>query len=388
MTGQRRKICVITGTRAEFGLLKPVMEKIHASDLLELQVIATGMHLLPEHGSTVSEIESANLPVHSRIPMIVSGDDKPAMTLSIGLGIISFTQVFSRLNPDIVLVLGDRFEIFSAAIAASFSGHVVAHMSGGDTLQAGYDEYVRHSLTKISHIHFPSTKNSAERIMRLGENPDRIFVVGSTALDTILNKKLPSRADLREKYPLLPDHEFALVIQHPISTDHLLAGRQMEITLNAIQESGLRIIVIYPNNDPGGRRIIEVIDQYQEQYPGQILAFKSLPFEDYLGMLGIASVMVGNSSSGIIESSSFHLPVVNIGDRQKGRERADNIIDVPHDKNAIKNAINTALYDETFRNIVFKSKNPYGDGHASERIVDILSRIEITPDIFKKKITY
>ena len=202
---KRRKICVITGTRAEFGLLIPVMEKIRNSDSLELQVIVTGMHLLPEYGETVSEISRNGIPIDARVPMIVSGNDKTAMSLSIGLGIISFTQALNDLNPDIVLVLGDRFEIFSASIAASFSGRVVAHISGGDTLQAGYDEYVRHAITKISHIHFPSTERSAERIVKMGEEPPNIFIVGSTALDTIVNKKLPSKNDLCSKYGLFLD---------------------------------------------------------------------------------------------------------------------------------------------------------------------------------------
>ena len=385
---KRRKICVITGTRAEFGLLKSVMEKIRNSDSLELQVIVTGMHLLPEYGETVLEISRNGILIDARVPMIVSGDDKTAMSLSIGLGIISLTQALNDLNPDIVLVLGDRFEIFSASIAASFSGRVVAHISGGDALQAGYDEYVRHAITKISHIHFPSTGQSAERIIKMGENPKNIFIVGSTALDTIVNKKLPSKNDLCSKYGLLIDQDFVLVIQHPISTEPLQAQEQMETTLNSILELGLRMVVIYPNNDPGGKMIIDVIDQYKEKNPSQIMAYKSIPFEDYLGIMKIASVMVGNSSSGIIESSSFHIPVVNIGDRQKGRERSCNVVDAPYEKDKIKHAIKTALYDEKFRESVFKCTNPYGNGHASERIVEVLSSVEINTDLFKKKINY
>ena len=385
---KKRKICVITGTRAEFGLLKPVMDKIQRSDSLKLQVIVTGTHLLPEYGETISDILKTGIPVDARVPITVSGDDKTAMSLSIGMGVISFTQALNDLNPDIVLVLGDRFEIFSAAIAASFSGRVVAHLSGGDTLQAGYDEYVRHAITKICHIHFPSTEQSAERIAKMGEKTQNIFVVGSTALDTIINRILPSKKDLCNKYGSFFNQDFALVIQHPISPEPAQARKQMEITCDSILEFGLRMVVIYPNNDPGGKRIIDTIDYYKEKNPDQILAYKNISFEDYLGIMKIASVMVGNSSSGIIESSSFHLPVINIGDRQKGRERSCNVIDVPHNKNKIKKGIKTALYDEKFRNQILNCPNPYGDGHASERIVKILSRIDINSDLLKKKITY
>lgn len=385
---KRKKVCVITGTRAEFGLLLPVMKKIQDSDSLELQVIVTGMHLLPEYGKTVSEISRNGIAIDACIPMTVAGDDNTAMSLSIGLGIISFTPILKKLNPDIVLILGDRFEIFSAAVAASFGGYLVAHLSGGDTLQAGYDEYVRHAITKISHIHFPSTEQSAKRIIKLGENPKNVFVVGSTALDTIVHQKLPSKKKLLEKYGLSTDQDFVIVIQHPVSTEPDIADQQMRITFDSLIELGLKMLVIYPNNDPGGLKIINVIDQYRQNYPGLILAYKSIPFEDFLGLLKSASVMIGNSSSGIIESASFHLPVINIGDRQKGRERSTNVIDTPYDKQKIKQAVNFALLNEDFKKSLLNCTNPYGDGNASQRIVDILSHISITPDIFKKKITY
>jgi len=385
---KRRKICVITGTRADFGILKPVMEKIRCSDSLELQVIVTGMHLLPEYGETVSEISRFGIPIDARVPMIVSGNDKTSMSLSIGLGVISFTQALNDLDPDIVLVLGDRFEIFSAAIAAAFSGRVLAHISGGDSLQAGYDEYARHAITKISHIHFPSTKLSARRIIKMGEDPKNVFIVGSTALDTILNKKLPSKNVLHKKYGLPTDKEFALVVQHPISTDPSESREQMKTTLDSILELDLQMIVIYPNNDPGGNLIIEMINQYAEKYPNKVMSYKNIPFEDYLGIMKIASVMVGNSSSGIIESSSFHLPVVNIGNRQKGRECSCNVLDVPHDKEKIKKAIKKAMNDKKFRELVKNCKNPYGDGHASEQIIEMLSNIKIHQDLLKKKIMY
>lgn len=384
---KRRTVCLITGTRAEFGLLKPVMMRIRESDNLSLQVIATGMHLLPEYGNTVSEISRNGIPISARVPMIVSGNDKTSMTLSIGLGIISFTQVLNDLDPDIVLVLGDRFETFAAAVAASFSGRVVAHMAGGDTLQAGYDEYVRHAITKISHIHFPATDASAERIIRMGEERKNVFITGSTALDTINHLELPPPEKIRKKYHL-EEKDFILVVQHPISTDPTLSREQMRTTLDAILELGYQMLVLYPNNDPGGAEIIEVINNYEKSSPDKIHAYRSIPFEDYLGIMQIASVMVGNSSSGIIESPAFHLPVVNVGNRQKGRERAENVLDVPHEKEKIKRSIQTALSDGPFLARVQNCTNPYGDGHASERIVDVLSTIPLDEGIFQKRITY
>jgi len=383
-----RKVCVITGTRAEFGLLKPVMKRIMESDSLELQVIVTGMHLLPEYGNTITEISRNGIAIDACVPMTVAGNDNTALPLSIGLGIMGFTTTLKTIDPEIVLLLGDRFEIFSAAVAASFSGYPVAHLSGGDTLQAGYDEYIRHAITKISHIHFPSTEQSKQRIVNLGEDPKNIFLVGSTALDTILHTKLPSKIKLFKKYGLDEKEQFVIVIQHPISTEPESAYQQMRITLDAILELHLKMLVIYPNNDPGGQKIINVIDRYCQEFPDTIKAQKNLPFEDYLGLQKHALLLVGNSSSGIIESSSFHLPVINIGDRQKGRERSINVIDTPHNKQKIKDAINHALHNSEFKKTLKNCRNPYGDGNASQRIVDILSHIRITPDLFKKKITY
>lgn len=384
----KRKICVITGTRAEFGLLKPVMGKISDSNNLCLQTIVTGMHLLPEFGKTIEEVEENGFKVDAKVPMVIGGDEKFSMAMSIGVGIIAMAQTLDVLNPDIVLALGDRFETFAGVIAASYSGKVVAHLSGGDNPEAGYDEYTRHAITKISHIHFPSTAKSAERITKMGENPKFVFAVGSTALDSIVNEELSSKEELCKKYGIRPDEPLILTVQHSLSTDPNTAKNEMVTTLQALIEIGYQTVIIYPNVDPGGRKMIEAIEDFGKKNPDKIMAFKSLPFEDYLGIMKIASVMVGNSSSAIIEAPSFNLPVVNIGTRQKGRERAENVIDVPYEKGKIKDAIQKALCDEGYREKVRKCKNPYGDGKASERIVKILSDIRIGKRILQKKLTY
>jgi len=384
----KRKICVVTGTRAEYGILKALLKKIKESNKLKLQIIATGMHLLPEFGLTVKEIEKDGFKVNAKVPTMAGGDDKASMAISIGAGIVGLTKAIEKPSPDIVVVFGDRFEMLAAAVAAAYSGRVVAHLSGGDSPRAGYDEYSRHAITKISHLHFPTTRTSAERIIKMGEDPKYVFTVGSTAIDTILNVKKPPKEFLCKKYNLDVDEPILLVVQHPVSTDPETAENQITITLAAVIELGYQVILIYPNADPGGRRIIKVIKKFKQKYPEKIHAYESLPFEDYLGIMKIADVMVGNSSSGIIEAPSFHLPVINIGLRQEGRDRSQNVIDVGHDKGQIKRAINKALHDKKFREKVGRCKNPYGDGKASERIVRILRKIKLEKKLLQKKITY
>lgn len=364
------------------------MKKIKGSSNLKLQIIATGMHLLPEFGLTVKEIEKDGFKIDAKVPMMVGGDDKTSMAMSIGVGVVRLTKAIKRLDPDIVIIFGDRFEMLAAAIAAAYSGRVVAHLSGGDSPRAGYDEYSRHAITKISHLHFPTTKKSAERIIKLGEDPKNVFLTGSTAIDTILNEKIPSKEFLCNKYDIDINNPISLVVQHPVSTNPEGAENEIVATLEAVIESKLQAVVIYPNADPGGRKMIEVIKKFKRRYPKKIRAYKSLPFEEYLGIMKIADLMIGNSSSGIIESPSFHLPVINVGPRQEGRERSKNVIDVGHDKDEIKKAINKALHDKKFKDKVRRCKNPYGDGKASERIVKILSEIKLDQKLLQKKITY
>ena len=384
----KRKICVVTGTRAEYGLLKPVMEKIKNAENLELQIIVTGMHLLPEFGLTINEIKKDGFKIDAEVPIVIGGDEKISMAMSIGVGVIEISQALHILKPGIVIIFGDRFEALAAAIAASYTGKVVAHISGGDNPQAGYDEYARHAITKLSHIHFASTKKSAERIKKLGEKPEHVFVVGSTALDTIFNKKYKTRKEICQKYCFECSKPLALLVQHPLSINPENAKEEIRTTLEAIVDLNLQCVIIYPNVDPGGRRMIEIIEKYVKSYPNLFRAYKNLPFDEYLDLMKNVDVMIGNSSSGIIESPPFKLPVVNIGERQKGRERAINVIDVPYDKEKIKKAILKALYDKNFREKIKNCKNPYGDGKASERIVKILSSIEIDEKLLQKKLTY
>lgn len=379
------KVCVVTGTRAEYGLLKPVMERIKTSNSLTLQVLVTGMHLLPEFGSTIEEIKKDGYPINARVPIVVGGDSKFSMSTSIGLGVISISQALEIIDPDVVLVLGDRYEILAAAIATSYSGKVLAHLCGGDSPKGGYDEYSRHAITKMAHIHFPMTKKSSDRIIRMGENPKNVHVVGYTSLDTILNKKLPNKELLFRKFNLKLDDRLLLVVYHSLSTNPENASNEMQIVLEAITELKHQSLIIYPNVDPGGKRIIEVINKFEEKYPQIIQTSKNIPYEEYLSLLKNTDVLVGNSSSGILEAPSLHLPVVNIGPRQAGRERSENIIDVDVDKDEIVTAVKIALFDEQFHSKVKTCVNPFGDGKASKRIVHVLEGLKITSDLITKK---
>lgn len=384
----RRNVCVVTGTRAEYGLLKPIMNRIKESSTLKLQLVSTGMHLLPEFGYTNKEIKKDGFEIDAEVPIVVGGSTKVSMATSIGMGVISLTQTFDILKPDIILVLGDRFEIFAASIAASYSGRIVAHIHGGDKLQSGYDEYTRHAITKISHIHFPATKKSAERILKMGEEPFRVSVTGSPSIETILNSPLLSRNELFEKLELNLRKKIILLVQHPVSTCPETAVEELQLTLDSVVELGHQVVLIYPNMDPGGVRMIETIKEYEGLYPDDIKSFKSLPFEYYLSLMRHSEFMIGNSSSGIIEAPSFHIPVINIGPRQEGRERSDNVIDVDYNKKEIEIAIEKVLNDGVFKEKVRKCINPYGNGNTSNLICDILEKINIDDKLLIKKITY
>jgi len=383
----RRKIAVVTGTRAEYGLLHPIMTAIKKDKNMELCIIATGMHLSYEFGHTVDYIESDGFKIDAKVDTLLSDDTQVSMAKSLGVGIIGIAQALETIDPDIVLVYGDRGEPFAAAVSAAHLMIPVAHVHGGDAARgSNIDDSIRYAITKFAHIHFTATKKHAERVIRLGEEPWRVHVVGSPALDTILHAKIPSSRDVAKIFSLDKEKQVILVIQHPTSISVQEAAREMRQTMEALRELELQSVVIYPNADAGGRAMIKVIKEY-EKHPF-IKAFKSVPRKEYLGLMRIASVMVGNSSSGIIEAPSLKLPVINIGIRQAGREKADNVIDVGHDKDEIVNSIKKALCDDDFKEKVRKCKNPYGDGKSSERILKILREIEITPRLLRKQITY
>lgn len=384
-TGMKRKICVITGTRADYGIFSPVMKSIKSSNNLKLYIVATCMHLMKEFGYTVKEIEKDGFNVYEKVNISYKEDTGQAMAFSVGKAVSMFSKVFARLRPDFVLVLGDRGEMLAAAISANYANIPVAHLHGGE-VSGHIDGILRHAITKLSHIHFPATESAKERILKLGEEKYRIFRVGAPAIDRILNEQLPNKGELSRKYKINDDEPLALLVQHPVSTENNNSGKQIKASLEAIKKLSLQTILIYPNADAGGRKMLCIIRQYKIY--SFIKIFKSIPHKDYLGLMKMADVLIGNSSSGITEAPSFHLPVVNIGSRQKGRERSFNIIDAPHNKNAIIKAIKKALYDKNFKEEVKQCKNPYGDGHASKRIVNVLAHIKLDKKLLQKQITY
>lgn len=384
---RKRKICVVTGTRAEYGLLRPILYEIKNNKDLKLQLLVTGMHLSSSFGKTRDYILNDVFTINANIPMTPKGDSAYDMAGSIGTGILGMSKAFNKLQPDIVLVLGDRVEALSASIAAVYSGICVAHIHGGDSAEAGLDENARHAITKLAHIHFPATKKSAERIVKMGEDRSRVFITGAPGLDDIEKKKFLSPKEISAKYELDLSKPVILVVQHPVTTEVRDASKQIKETLEAVINLKLQTMILYPNSDAGGRTMIKLIESYSSKYPW-VKTHKSIPRNNYLGLLNVASVLVGNSSSGIIESSSFYIPVVDIGTRQKGRESSSNIINVGYNKNEIIRAINKAIRDKSFLAKVKVAKNPYSAKNTGLKIVRILSTVNLDSRLLKKKITY
>ncbi|KAF5432942.1 GDP/UDP-N,N'-diacetylbacillosamine 2-epimerase (hydrolyzing) [Candidatus Methanophagaceae archaeon] len=380
----KRKILYITGTRADYGLMQSVLKAIEEHPKLELTIVVTGMHLMPEFGLTIIEIKKDGFKIHA-IDATYENDNKESMVSFVGKFIQLLTKEIKEIKPDIILLLGDRGEMLAGAIVGTYLTIPVAHIHGGD-ITSTVDEPIRHAITKLAHIHFPATEKSAERIIRMGEDPAKVFVVGAPGLDTLLNEKLIAPEELSKKYNLDLSKPILLVVQHPVTTEVDDAPEQIRETSEAVLELKPQTVLVYPNADAGGREMIEVIKKYEE-YPF-INSFKSIPHREYLSLMGIASVMIGNSSSGIIEAPSFGLPVVNIGSRQEGRERAENVIDVDYNKEQIKAAIKKALYDEDFQEKVKICKSPYGDGKAGIKIADVLSKIKIDKKLLQKKLAY
>ena len=375
-----RKILYISGTRADYGLMRNTLLAINKHPKLALEIVATGMHLMPEFGETIKEIKKDGFKIH-KINAIYKNDNKESSSSFVGEFIQLFAKRIKKIRPDMILVLGDRAEMLGGAIVGTYSGIPIAHIHGGD-LSLTVDEFARHAITKLSHFHFPATKKSAKRIIKMGENPWRVFIVGAPGLDDILNTKLFSEEEIAKKYKLDFSKPVLLTVQHPVEGDK----KQIKETMEAIKEIGFQAVIIYPNADAGGRKMIKIIEQYRK-YPF-IQIYKSLPRKDYLSLMKATSVMIGNSSSGIIESSAFHLPVINIGLRQKRRERAWNVIDVKHDRKQIKKAIQKALYDKKFMGKIKKCKNFYGNGKAGIKIAGLLSKIKIDNKLLQKQIIY
>ncbi|MBF0385760.1 MAG: UDP-N-acetylglucosamine 2-epimerase (hydrolyzing) [Candidatus Omnitrophica bacterium] len=381
-----RKVAVFTGSRSEYGILKPIMRAIKPDKSFSLQTIVSGMHLSAEFGNTLNAILKDGFEVSAKINPINKKDNSLAMAEYLGDVVKSAVKALSRLSPDIVLILGDRVDALGVTIAAAYMNIPIAHIHGGDITGSGLDEPARHSISKFAQIHFAATKKSAERLIKMGEERKRIFIIGAPGLETIVNQETTNKEKLAKKFKIDLNDPIILLIQHPVTTNTKEAANQIKETLEAVKKFECQTIIVYPNADSGGRSMIKVIDRYKSYK--FIRAFKSIEHNDYLGLMSIASCMVGNSSSGIIEAASFNLPVVNIGERQKGRERGNNVIDVGYDRNDISKAIKKALFDNRFIERVNRSKNLYGDGKSSRKIIGVLRQIKIDQQFLQKRITY
>ena len=366
-----RKICVVTGSRAEYGLLRWLMEDICKTSGLELQIIATAMHLSPEFGLTYREIENDGFSIDRKVEMLLSSDTPSGLAKSMGLGLICFGDALQQLQPDIMLVLGDRFELFSAVAAAMVARIPVAHLHGGESSEGAFDEAIRHSITKMSHLHFVAAEEYRKRVIQLGEHPDRVFLVGGLGIDNIKKLNLLDRSELETflKFKLGPKN--LLITFHPVTLEKKSSAIQMTELLAALETlEDTHLIFTMPNADTDGRVLIEIIDQFVAKHPNA-RSYTSLGQLRYLSCIRHVDGVVGNSSSGLIEVPSFAKGTINIGDRQRGRLKADSVIDCNPDRKSITNALQH-LYSDTFLKKLQYVHNHYGEGGASKKIVKIL----------------
>jgi len=369
------KICVVTGTRAEYGLLYPILKKIKSSNELELQLVATTMHLSGDFGLTYKQIEEDGFKIDEKIENLLSSDTKSAITKSTGLGMILLSDVYARLKPDIILLLGDRYETFAAATTAMLMNIPIAHIHGGEITEGAVDEQIRHAITKTSYLHFTSTKQYRDRIIQMGEHPLRVFNSGAPGIDNIKNSKFISKKLLEKDLNWCFGTKSALFTYHP---ETLLANdtsSDIETIFNLIVKSDLNILFTYANADNGGRVINQKIEEFCQSNPKKYKVVKSLGQLRYLSSMKYVNLLIGNTSSGIIEAASFQKPVVNIGDRQKGRLRNANVIDC--DISSLATTVEYALSSE-FLDKCKNVKNIYGDGRAAEIIVDKLKNEELS----------
>lgn len=367
-----KKICVITGTRAEYGLLRPLIKRIQEDKDLELQIIATGMHLSPEFGLTYKEIEADGFIINEKIEILLSSDTPIGISKSMGLAMISFAEVFDRLKPDMAVVLGDRYEVFSAVSSASISRIPIVHIHGGETTEGAFDEGFRHSITKMSYLHFTSTEEYRKRVIQLGEHPNRVFNVGAIGIESIKILKLLDKNELEESINFKFGVRTALVTFHPVTLENSTSKVQFQELLNTLDRfNDLKVIFTKANSDTDGRVINTMIDEYVGNNRDRSIAFTSMGQLRYLSAMKYVDLVIGNSSSGIVEAPSFRVPTINIGDRQKGRMQAETIINCEPVESEVYKAMELGL-SRAFKEETGDATNPYGDGNVSEKILHII----------------
>lgn len=379
-----RSICIVTGTRAEYGLLRWLMEEVRDDPELELRVLATGMHLSPEFGLTYREIEEDGFEISERVEMLLSSDSPVGIAKSIGVGTIGFADAFRRLEPDIVVVLGDRFEVLAAAQAAMVARIPLAHLYGGEATEGLIDEPIRHAVTKMSHYHFVTTDAYRRRVIQLGEAPERVFNYGAPGLDALERIELMTPEQLEKELGFELDSPTFLVTYHPVTLDRADPADRFEEVLAALNRfPEARVVFTKTNADTHGRSINRMIDRYSDQHPDRCAAFVSLGQRRYLSLLREADVVIGNSSSGLLEAPSLSTPTVNVGPRQQGRVRAASVVDCREEREEIDDAVRKTLSQE-FRERARRTKSPYGGPGASSRIKERLKRVDLEDVLMKR----
>jgi UDP-hydrolysing UDP-N-acetyl-D-glucosamine 2-epimerase len=345
--------------------------------------MAAGMHLSPEFGLTVRDIEKDGFEIDERVEMLLSSDTPQGIAKSMGLGMIGFAQTYARFRPDILLALGDRFEMLSAVTASLPFAIPVAHVHGGESTEGAIDEMIRHSITKMSHLHFVTTETYAESVIQMGEEPWRVVISGAPSLDNLHTLQFLSREELEKQYGLSLKDPFLLATYHPVTLEFEDAEEQVRELLTALKQVDAAVVLTYPNADTNSRLIIQMVQEHATRDQRTQIAVNLGP-QGYFSLMRLATAMVGNSSSGIIEAASFRLPVVNVGNRQRGRVRGENVIDVGYPHTEILAGIERAVSSE-FRNTLSGLVNPYGDGHAAKRIVDRLKHVDLNTELLQKR---
>lgn len=380
-----KRIGIMTGTRAEYGLLKPLMQEINKDNDLELYLIVSGMHLSPEFGMTYKEIEEDGFEINAKVEMLLSSDSPAGISKSIGLGVIGFADEFQRADLDMLILLGDRYEALSAAICALVMRVPIAHLHGGELTEGAIDEGIRHSITKMSYLHFTSTEQYRNRVIQLGENPERVFYVGALGVENIKKINLMTKEELERSIHFEIDENTVVVTYHPVTLENNTVEEQFLNLLKVLDRNPkIRMIFTKANADTNGRIVNELIDKYAAQNSERACAFMSLGQKRYLSALKYCRIVIGNSSSGIIEAPSFGKPIINIGDRQKGRICAGSVINCGYTQQEIQQAMETALTEE-FENKARNCRNPYEKENTAANIISVIKDYLLNDKIKLKK---
>ncbi|NTU31061.1 UDP-N-acetylglucosamine 2-epimerase (hydrolyzing) [Brevibacillus sp. HB1.1] len=384
----KRKVLGVTGIRSEYDIMSSVFRAIDSHPMLDLELIVTGAHLSDAYGLTVNEIKQDGFTIADEIESLLNSDQASSRVKGLAIQLQGLVQAVKRVEPEFLLVLGDREESMTTALVGAYMNIPVAHIAGGDRVVGNVDDQIRHAVSKLAHLHFVTNQDSADRLIKMGEQSFRVYNTGNPGLDRIREVPLLSREELSERlgFKIEDQEPLILLIQHVISTEIDEAYFQMKQTLEAVRKLGIKTIISYPNSDAGSQQLINALQEYKDL--SFIYMAKNIPRLEFINIMRQADCLLGNSSSGILEAPLLKLPVINVGNRQKGRLHAENVQFVPHDVEAIMGAVRKAIHDTDYKSSVMNCVNPYGDGFSSQKIASILAEIEIDEKLLVKDITY